>query len=269
MKEIGLIGCGNMGSAIITAVAGTVKPEEILLSNRTEQKAKDLAEALGCSYGNNADVAENCRYLFLGVKPGMMEEMLTPLKDILQSRNDFLLVSMAAGLPIAKIKQMAGGDYPVIRIMPNTPVSIVKGMILSSSSPEVTDEDRKEFGRLMQACGFLDEIPESLIDAGCALSGCGPAYVDLFIEAMADAGVSCGLSGEKSLTYACQTLIGAASLVLESGKSPAALKDAVCSPGGATIEGVHVLEDRDFGETVMDAVKAAYDRTVEMGRQRL
>ncbi len=264
MKEVGLIGCGNMGSAIITAVAKTLKPDEILLANRTEQKAKDLAGRLGCSYASNADVARNCRYIFLGVKPGMMEEMLTPLKDILKSRDDFILVTMAAGLPISKIKQMAGGDYPVIRIMPNTPVSIGKGMILSCASPEVKDEDQKEFGRLMRECGCLDEIPEDLIDAGCALSGCGPAYVDLFIEAMADAGIKCGLPAEKSLTYVCQTLIGAASLVLESGESPAELKDAVCSPGGATIEGVHVLENRDFRGTVMDSVQAAYDKTVRM-----
>ncbi len=264
MYEVGLIGCGNMGSAILKAVAKALKPEELLLANRTEQKAKDLAETLGCSYGSNAEVAGVCRYIFLGVKPGGMEEMLAPLKGILKMRDDFILVTMAAGLSIAKIKQMAGGDYPVIRIMPNTPVSIGKGMILSSASPEVGEEDRKEFSRLMKDCGCLDEIPENLMDAGCALSGCGPAYVDLFIEAMADAGEKCGLPGEKSLSYACQTLIGAASLVLESGKSPGALKEAVCSPGGSTIEGVHVLENRDFRGAVMDAVQAAYDKTVRM-----
>ncbi len=265
MKEVGLIGCGNMGSAIITAVAKSVKPDEILLSNRREQKAKDLADRLGCSYGSNEDVAGECRYIFLGVKPGMMEEVLKALREILKKRNDFILVTMAAGLSISRIKELAGGNCPVIRIMPNTPVSIGKGMILSCASPEVSKEDRKEFDRLMKACGCLDEIPEELIDAGCALSGCGPAFVDLFIEALADAGESCGLPQEKSINYACRTLIGAAYLVLQSGRSPADLKDAVCSPGGATIEGVHVLEDAGFKGTVMDAVRASYDKTVRMG----
>ncbi len=264
MYEVGLIGCGTMGSAIMKAAAKSLKPQEILLANRTEKKAADLAKALGCAYGSNEEVAEECRYIFLGVKPQMMEKVLTPLQEILKARKDFILVTMAAGLSIAGIRQMAGGDYPVIRIMPNTPVSIGKGMILTCSSPEVSDQDRKEFVRLMQECGCLDEIPENLIDAGCALSGCGPAYVDLFIEAMADAGVECGLSRKKSLTYACQTLIGAASLVLESGKSPAEQKDAVCSPGGATIEGVHVLEQEGFRGTVMDGVAAAYEKTIRM-----
>ncbi len=269
MKEVGLIGCGNMGSALIKAVAEAVKPDEILLSNRTEKKAGDLAEVLGCSCGSNAEVAGECRYIFLGVKPGMMEEMLLPLKGILKTRDDFVLVTMAAGLSISKIRQMAGDNYPVIRIMPNTPVSIGKGLILSCASPEVSEDDRKEFERLMKACGCLDEIPEELIDAGCALSGCGPAYVDLFIEAMAEAGEKCGLPPKKALNYACRTLIGAASLVLESGKSPGELKDAVCSPGGSTIEGVHVLEEAGFQAAVMDAVKAAYDKTVRMGSRRL
>ncbi len=265
MYEIGLIGCGNMGSAIVTAVAKSVKGEEILLANRTEEKAKELAEKLGASFGSNEEVAKNCRYIFLGVKPKMMEEVLTPLKEILSQRDDFILVTMAAGVAISEIQRLAGGSYPVIRIMPNTPVSIGKGMILSCASPEVKEEDLKEFYRFMEGCGVLDEIPENLIDAGCALSGCGPAYVDLFIEAMADAGVECGLPREKALSYACQTVIGSASLIEESGKSPAELKDAVCSPGGSTIEGVHALERGGFRGTVMDGVKAAYDKTVNMG----
>ncbi len=264
MYEIGLIGCGNMGAAIAQAVAETVDAGQILLSNRTEEKAKALAKKLGADYGSNEDVAENCRYIFLGVKPGQMEEVLSSLKDILEKRDDFILVTMAAGLSIAEMKRMAGKNCPVIRIMPNTPVSIGKGMILCCASEEVAETDETEFRRFMDACGCVDTLPEELIDAGCALSGCGPAYVYMFIEAMADGGVSCGLPREKAQAYACQTLIGAASLVMTSGQHPEALKDKVCSPGGSTIAGVNALEEDGFRGDVMDGVKAAYERTIQM-----
>ncbi|MCD8077391.1 MAG: pyrroline-5-carboxylate reductase, partial [Lachnospiraceae bacterium] len=173
-----------------------------------------------------------------------------------------LLVTMAAGLTIADIQRMAGGAYPVIRIMPNTPVSIGKGMTLACASPEVNQKQLQQFDQIMSATGRMDYIAEHLIDAASALSGCGPAYVYLFIEALSDGAVECGLPRAKAIDYACQTLIGAASLVQESGRHPGALKDAVCSPGGTTIAGVHALERAGFRSAAMDAVKAAYDKTV-------
>ncbi len=264
MYEFGLIGCGNMGSAIAQAVAKSIDPGQILLSNRTQEKAQALAEELGASSGTNEEVAGQCRYIFLGIKPGLMEEVLSPLKPILENREDFILVTMAAGLSIESLKRMSGGNYPVIRIMPNTPVSIGEGMILASASKEVSAEDLTEFHRLMAGAGRVDDLPESLIDAGCALSGCGPAYVYMFIEAMADGGVSCGLPRDAALTYACQTLIGASRMVLTSGQHPEALKDKVCSPGGSTIAGVNALEEDGFRGDVMDGVKAAYERTIQM-----
>ncbi len=264
MYEIGFIGCGNMGGALAKAVAHSVDPKTILLANRTAEKAQTLAKELGCACGSNEDVAKNCRYIFLGIKPGMMEGVLTDLQATLAKRKDFVLITMAAGLSIDEIQRMAGGSYPVIRIMPNTPVSIGKGMILASTSPEVSEADGKEFTDFMRGCGVLDFLPESLIDAGTALSGCGPAYVDMFIEALADGGVSLGLPREKALTYACQTLIGAASLVTESGEHPEVLKDKVCSPGGSTIAGVQALEEEGFRGIVIDGIEAAYDRTMEM-----
>ncbi|MCD7813871.1 MAG: pyrroline-5-carboxylate reductase [Lachnospiraceae bacterium] len=282
--ELGFIGCGNMGSAIARAAVKKVAPAKVLLANRTAAKAEALAAELGCQSGSNEEAVKFCRYIFLGVKPGMMEDMLTPLQKILRERyeeegvrsmvNDpdqgrmsqpetasFVLVTMVAGLSIAEIQRMAGGAYPVIRIMPNTPVSIGKGMTLACVSPEVTEEQLREFEAFMAGTGRLDYIPEHLIDAASALSGCGPAYVYLFIEALSDGAVECGLPRQKALEYACQTLIGAASLVLESGSHPGALKDAVCSPGGTTIAGVHALERGGLRCAAMDAVKAAYDKT--------
>ncbi len=265
MYTVGFIGCGNMGSAIATAVSKVIEPSQILLANKTTSKAETLAKALGCQAGSNAEVAESCTYIFLGVKPQMMADMLTPLQPILQARTDqFVLVTMAAGLTIADIQEMAGGSYPVIRIMPNTPVLIGKGMIQACASPQVTDSALKEFQAFMRECGRLDFLPEHLIDAASALSGCGPAYVYLFMEALADGAVECGLPRQKAYEYASQTLIGAASMVLETGKHPGELKDAVCSPGGTTIAGVHALERGGLRNAAMDAVKAAYDKTTAL-----
>ncbi|MCD7745177.1 MAG: pyrroline-5-carboxylate reductase [Lachnospiraceae bacterium] len=276
-SKVGFIGCGNMGSAIARAVARVIEPSQVMLANRTPSKAEALASELGCRTGSNEEAARQCRYLFLGVKPQMMEEMLQPLQKIFSDRSgeitdlsadasgqrEFVLVTMAAGLSIAEIQRMAGGSYPVIRIMPNTPVSIGKGMTLVCASPEVDKECMQEFERIMSATGRLDMLSEKLIDAASALSGCGPAYVYLFIEALEDGAVECGLPRQKAMDYACQTLIGSASLVLESGSHPGALKDAVCSPGGTTIAGVHALEHGGFRCAAMDAVKAAYDKTTQ------
>ncbi|MCC8067885.1 MAG: pyrroline-5-carboxylate reductase [Clostridiales bacterium] len=291
MYRLGFIGCGNMGSAIARAAVKEMEPSEILLANRTRAKAESLAAELGCIVGENLDVARKCRFIFLGVKPNMLEEMLKPLQETLRERYDrekkanenlketgkelpgndltgtgFVLVTMAVGVSIADICRMAGGVYPVIRIMPNTPVSIQKGMTLACASPEVNQDQMREFCQIMGGTGVLDFIPEKLIDAGSALSGCGPAYVYLFIEALADGAVECGLPRAKAIEYACQTLIGSASLVLESGSHPGALKDAVCSPGGTTIAGVHALERGGFRCAAMDAVKAAYDKTAGIAK---
>ena len=171
---------------------------------------------------------------------------------------------MAAGLTIESIRQMAGGDYPVIRIMPNTPASIGEGMILYAVGSGVPEDAVEIFLADMSGAGKFSLLPEHLIDAGSAVSGCGPAFVDLFIEALADGGVACGLPRAKALEFAAQMVLGSAKLVLETGKHPGELKDAVCSPGGTTIQGVRVLEEQGFRAAAMDAVIAAYEKTVAM-----
>ncbi len=267
-KKVGFIGCGNMGSAIAAAVAETVDPADIMLADSLPDKARELALTLGAETAKNEEIARECDYIFLAVKPQMMEEMLRPLRGVLAERKEhgegFVLVTIAAGLAIADIACMAGGDYPIIRIMPNTPVFVREGMTLVCASNEVSEEAMREFQKIMGASGRMDRIPENLIDAAGALSGCGPAYVYLFIEALADGAVECGLPRSNALEYACQTAIGAASMVLETGKHPGELKDAVCSPGGTTIEGVRALEAGGMRSAVMEAVKAAYDKTAEL-----
>jgi pyrroline-5-carboxylate reductase len=173
------------------------------------------------------------------------------------------MVSMAAGSSIELIQSLFG-NYPIIRIMPNTPAAIGMGMILYACSKEVTAAQEEAFLQAMSGAGRFLKIDEKLIDAGSAVSGCGPAFADLFIEALADGGVACGLPRAAALEYAAQMVLGSAKLVLESGKHPGELKDAVCSPGGTTIQGVRTLEEAGFRGAVMDAVIAAYERTLEL-----
>ena len=262
----GFIGCGNMGGAVARAVCRGVGPENVVLANRTPAKAEALAEALGCRAATNDVVAQDCDVIFLGVKPQMMADMLAGIAPILAKRSGrFVLVTMVAGLSMARVREMAGGAYPIIRIMPNTPVSLGAGMIQYCTS-NVTAEEEAEFLKLMAPAGRLDAVPESLIDAASCVSGCGPAWVYQFIEALADGGVACGLPRAKAQEYAAQMVLGSAKLVLESGQHPGALKDAVCSPGGSTIQGVRVLEEKGLRGAVMDAVIASYNKTKEMGK---
>ena len=266
--SFGFIGCGNMGSALATAAAKNISGAELILSDHDADKARALAEKLSAACGSNEEVAQSSRYIFLGVKPQMMEQMLASIAPVLQARTDrFVLVTMAAGLSIARIRELAGGSYPTIRIMPNTPASIGAGMILYTADATVTAEEKSDFTAYMSGAGILDELPEHLIDAGSALSGCGPAFVDLFIEALSDGGVECGLPRDKALLYAAQTVLGSARLILESGEHPGVLKDRVCSPGGSTIVGVHALEDGAFRASAINAVRKAYSKTLDLGKK--
>ena len=177
-----------MGGAIAHAVCKATDPQNVYLANRTAAKAEALAEELGCKTTVNDEVAGRCDLIFLAVKPQMMEALLAPLKFTLNERpGRFILCSMAAGLSIPRIQEMAGEDYPVIRIMPNTPASVGEGMIQYCSS-HVTAEEETEFCKLMAPAGRLDPVPEALIDAASCVSGCGPAWVYQFIEALADGG---------------------------------------------------------------------------------
>lgn len=260
------IGTGSMGSALAKAAAKALPAEKILLSNRTPAKAETLARELGCSWGPAEQAAREADYIFLGVKPQMMEGLLAELAPVLAERTDrFVLVTMAAGLTMERIAAMAGGEYPVIRIMPNTPCAIGEGIILCDANHAVTAEELDFFTNAMSGAGVLDRLEERLIDAGSAVAGCGPAFACLFIEALADGGVACGLPRAQAVEFAAQMAVGSARLILESGQHPGALKDAVCSPGGATIQGVRKLEEAGFRAAVINAVIAACERSARLG----
>ena len=263
----GFIGTGNMGGALAKAAAKSLDPKNILLANKTFAKAQALAEQLGCKAVEAETVAREAELLFLGVKPHMMADLLSDLAPILASREKpFCLVSMAAGLTMADIQRMAGAEYPVIRIMPNTPVSVGQGVILYDKTKNLPQAMLEEFLWGMDQAGLLDPLPEKLMDAASAVAGCGPAFAALFMEALADGGVACGLPRAKAMEYAAKMLLGTAVLALESGQHPGALKDAVCSPGGSTIAGVRALEQGAFRAAAMNAVEAAFHRTKELGK---
>ena len=259
--KYGFIGCGNMGGAIARALSKTTK--DILLSD--PYAAESLAQQLGCKSGSNEQAVESCERLFLAVKPQILRSAISPITELLRKKKP-LLITMAAGVEIAAIEEMIGDNLPIIRIMPNTPVAVGCGTILYCCNDLVDQKTLDDFLKDMQHAGMLDPISENLIDAGSALSGCGPAYVYMFIEALADGAVACGVPRAKAMTYAANTLIGAAQMVLQSGNHPGALKDAVCSPGGSTIAGVRALEESAFRGAVMNCVEAAYHRTKELGK---
>ena len=263
MATYGFIGIGNMGGAIAEAAVRSVGPESILVAAKHPEHAQRFSQIHGTRPSDNKAIAREAKYVVLGVKPQFMESVLKELKPILEVRTDCVLVTMAAGLTMQKISNMVGGGYPVIRIMPNTPARIGKGVILYDYNDRVRKEDVEEFIRAMEPAGMVDHLPEGLIDAGSAVSGSGPAFVSVFVEAIADAGVACGLPRAKALEYAAQTLIGTAELMMQSGDHPGAMKDAVCSPGGSTIQGIRMLEKGGMRSAVMEAVIATCEKNKE------
>lgn len=267
MSKIGFIGTGNMGGALARAVGKS--GHELYLSDFFRDKAEALAKEIGKNArpSDNAEIISGCDMIFLGVKPQMLPALAKEIKDGLAARKDRVcLVSMAAGISLARLGELFGNTLPIIRIMPNTPAAVGAGMILACANELVSEEDKKLLDATLSFAGRIDAIEERLIDAASALSGCGPAFVCLFIEALADGGVRCGLPRDKAISYAIETVKGTAALLLESGKHPAKVKDEVCSPAGSTIEGVTTLEDGGFRALAIEAVTAAYERTKELGK---
>ncbi len=260
--KYGFIGCGNMGGAIARALSQSTK--DVTLSDRSG-KAAALAAELGVQYSDNVTIAQSCDMIFLGVKPHMMKDMLLPLQEILSQRKP-MLITMAAGLTMQQIEEFAGVRLPVIRIMPNIPTAVGKGVIQYCCNELVQDDVLKDWLQDMTPCGLLDPLEERLIDAASAISGSGPAYMYVFLEALADGAVACGIPRAKAMDYAAMTMVGAAKMYLQTHTHPGALKDAVCSPGGSTIAGLRALEQHGFRGAAMDCVIATYNRNKELGK---
>lgn len=267
MYQFGFIGVGHMGATLASAVIGAVGAHRCAVCDADDGRAKLFAAAKGCDVLPAREIAEKCRYIVLGVKPQNMAELLGEIGPVLRERDRCALVTMAAGITIEKLCLMLGFRAPTLRIMPNTPAAVGAGCMLYAASRELSPEERGEILAALVPTGELVETPESLIDAGCAISGCGPAFVYKFILALSKAGEDVGLEAGTARRLALQTVLGAARLAAESGEEPRTLCDQVCSPGGSTIEGVRSLDAGAFADEVKKAVSASYHRTVELGRQ--
>lgn len=262
--NIGFIGAGNMGGALARAIS-KVSGTKVYIYDKIEEKAMALAKEIGGTFSDFDFIIGTCDFVFLGVKPNGISEVCARIGK--QNENKPIIVSMAAGVKIEKIEASLGADFKVIRIMPNTPVAVGEGLTAYSKNTLVSKNDVDNFERIMQYTGTTEAINEDKIDAFCAIAGCGPAYAYMFIDALANGGEKCGLSRERAIIYASKMIRGAALMALESGLDPETLKRNVCSPGGSTIEGVKVLEAKDFPADVSDAIEAAFNRTKELGKQ--
>lgn len=270
-KTIAFIGTGAMGGAMLHAACRTVPPNQIYITDRDSAKAATLAAELGCHIAadNQAAVAAaDC--VILCIKPQGIESVLQDIAPILlqsrKSNQPKILCSILAGVSIAQMRRiLQDEDYPIVRLMPNTPILIGKGLVLYAADKSVSDAAIVEIETILSACGQVERLAESLFDQATVSAGCVPAFAYLFMEALADGGVAIGLPRDKALQYAAKTVYGAAAMVLETGRHPARLKDMVTSPGGSTIAGIAALEDNALRTAAIKAMQAAYQRNLELG----
>ena len=274
MKHIAFIGAGNMGGALVRGACKALDPQEVVIYEPNEKAAAALSAETGCQVAASGEQAvRSARYVMLCVKPqvlaSVVEGLLPALKAGEQAGEHRVVVSIAAGVQLEALDRMlarGGLELPVVRIMPNTPAAIGQGVLLMAPGPRVSGEDYAGLEQALACCGMLERVTEQQLDQGSAISGCGPAFVYLFIEALADGGVQIGLPRDKAQAWAAQMVAGAAGLVLQTGKHPGQLKDAVCSPGGTTIAGVAKLEQGAFRSLAAQAVVAAYEKNSQIGK---
>ena len=260
MKTIGFIGTGNMGSALARAVAQSEIEADLLYANRTAAKAQKLAKEIGGTVTDNVTIAKEADIIFLGVKPQYLEDVYKQIITTIEYRRPKpLLISMMAGYKAQQLSEMFV-DCDVIRIMPNMPVSIGCGYSFYCCSRNVQKPDVEYFRELLKYSGTLKAIDEKLLDAATGITGCGPAFTAMFVEALADGAVACGVPRNDAYLYAAEMLKGTAEYLLKTGCHPAVLKDNVCSPGGSTIQGVRKLEEKGFRSAVSEALIATRNK---------
>ena len=268
---ISCIGSGNMGTALMKGAAAVIGAENIGYSDIDLSKAKNAAAGLGGNFfQSNTEAVSQAELIFLAVKPQVFRTVLDEISPVLEKRiasAEFpLLVSMVTGWTIAKIQSCFPVKVPLARIMPNTPALISRGMITVALSPEVPVQSAVTLKKILGASGITVETEEKYFDAVTGLSGSGPAFVYMFIEALSDGGVRAGLPRSLAQQFAAQTVLGSAAMVLQTGRHPGELKDMVTSPGGTTIAGIAALENGAFRGTVINAVEAAWRRAAELGK---
>lgn len=260
MKTIGFIGTGNMGSAMAKAAYRSTMPEKIYLSNRTRAKAEKLAEEINGTVLTNTEVTKKADWIFLAVKPQMLNNILKEIKEPLQKRSGrYVLISLLAGKKLSELEDCFG-RVPIIRVAPNIPALVGSGITLFSANQYVTEQEKEDFIRLMTPSGIVEDVLESNMEYANGVMGCGPAFAAMFVEALSDGAVAYGLPRDKAIRYAAEMMKGTAEMLLQTEMHPAQLKDSVCSPGGSTIQGVRKLEENNFRAAVMDAVIATFEK---------
>ena len=266
--KIGFIGAGNMAEALIKGItaAGLYSKDDIIASEVWDERRKYMADTWNIEmHSDNVKVAERSKFIVLAVKPQQVKEVFASLKGVLTK--DHLIMSIAAGVTIAELE----ANEPAcrfIRVMPNQCCMVLASASAFSRGSKATSDDCATVDRVLRSVGTSYEVKEELLDAVTGVSGSGPAYVYMMIEALSDGGVLMGLPRDISLKLAAQTMLGAAKTILETGEQPGKMKDLVCSPGGTTIEAVKVLEDMGLRAALINAVEAATLKSKELGKKK-
>lgn len=267
IMKLGLIGCGKMGKAFLRGAltAKVVEPDSTFVCCRTPGTADDLIRDFNISETQSIlELIDKTNVILIAVKPKDMSEVLRALS--MGGAERHLLISVAAGIPIHTILEQTSPGTRVARVMPNTPVMIGKGASAYCMSGNATPADEKAVAALLNATGLALKVDESLINSVIGISGSGPAYMFMILEAMSDAGVLCGLPRDTSLKLAAHTMLGAASMVIETGIHPAILREQVTSPGGTTIAGLAKMEELSVRHAMIEAASAATRKAVEMDK---
>ncbi len=265
MKTLGVIGCGNMGGAILKALIDQkiFEKENVLPA---DIKVTDFLKGMGFESVCDNRKASSADVILLAVKPQMLAGVLAEIKQSIDY-NRTLIISIAPGFTLEMLEQMLSTEAHIVRCMPNTPAMVNAGMTAACFNQNVTEQDKADALRILAATGEVETVPEKLIDTVVGISGSAPAYVFMFIEAIADAGVRGGMTKAQALKFATQAVFGSAKLAKDTGTHPAILRDMVCSPGGTTIEAVAVLEKEGFRAAVMDCIKACSEKSAQMGKK--
>ena len=265
-KRISFIGAGNMGGAILGGILknGLAKPSQIMAADISAEKRAENEKTYGIlTTADNREAAARADLLFLAVKPVFLPGVIEEIREVIPA--DCVIVSIVAGQSIARLEAALGNEIKLIRVMPNTPALVGEGMSALTKNARMSrpeyEEEANEVYRIFSGFGKAEWVPERLMDCVTGVSGSAPAFIFQLIEAMADAAVLEGMPRAQSYTFAAQTVLGSAKMVLELGKHPGELKDMVTSPGGTTIEGVRVLEREGFRAAMMDAIAAACEKS--------
>lgn len=259
MMKLGFIGTGNMAGAIMGGIIqkGIFRPEQIIGADISEAGRRKAKETYGIEVTEDNRKAATAEVLVLSVKPQFYADAIAEIRDCI--RDDQLVITIAPGKTLSWLEEQFGKRVKIVRTMPNTPALVGEGMTAACVNQYVTEEEKAYALKILDSFGKVELVPEHLIDAVVAVSGSSPAYVFMFIEAMADAAVAEGMPRTQAYEFAAQAVYGSAKMVLETGKHPGELKDMVCSPAGTTIEAVRILEKKGFRSAVIEAMRACAD----------